>query len=74
MSAGTGGNLNTGSIGAVDEALSERTVGLSNDVIVVRERFQPFSIKFFDVLNGNSIGDSKITHSVIILLNKILKL
>lgn len=74
MSAGTSGNLNTGSIGAVDEALSERTVGLSNDVIVVRERFQPFSIKFFDVLNGNSIGDSKITHSVIILLNKILKL
>lgn len=59
LSTTTNDNFNTS-----NEALNEQTIGLSNDVFVVRDRFKLNSIKFFEVLTGNPVGDSQLTHSV----------
>lgn len=65
LSTTTSGNLTNNNFNTSNETLSEKTIGLSNDVFIFRECFQHNSIKFFDVLSGNAIGDSKLIHSVV---------
>ncbi len=46
------------------EVLSDRTVGLANDALIVKDKTDEKIVHVFDVTSGKPIGDGKIVHSV----------
>lgn len=53
--------------GLSEEQLNEYTADLSDDLVVIRDRFQHSIIHLFSTLTGNVVGDGKYVHSVSIL-------
>ncbi|KAI6204717.1 Intraflagellar transport protein 80-like protein [Aphelenchoides besseyi] len=62
----SGGNSGapTVALSSQSEQLTNQTVGLSNDIVVIRDRNQHNILELYETKTGKSAGDGRLTHSV----------